>query len=129
MPSINSARYAQRIIQTGSHESPSFLRKVHRLDPPHKMCTKGSFIFLNHVHSYMELPFTLSSPGRPVHSDTVLGFSWKHSSHAAIPSNDYSLTVTFPPLSIGLARYSFIQLGRLSLRRREVKENAKTSKR
>ena len=28
--------------------------------------------------------FTLSSPGRPVHSDTVLGFSWKHSSHASI---------------------------------------------
>ena len=28
--------------------------------------------------------YTLSSPGRPVHSDTVLGFSWKHSSHAAI---------------------------------------------
>ena len=28
--------------------------------------------------------FTLSSSGRPVHSDTVLGFSWKHSSHAAI---------------------------------------------
>ena len=28
--------------------------------------------------------FTLSSPGRTVHSDTVLGFSWKHSSHAAI---------------------------------------------
>ena len=28
--------------------------------------------------------FTLSSPGRPVHSDTVLGFSLKHSSHAAI---------------------------------------------
>ena len=22
----------------------------------HKMCTKGSFIFFNHVHSYMELP-------------------------------------------------------------------------
>ena len=37
--------------------------------------------------------------------------------------NDYS--VTFPPLSI--ARYSFIQLSRL--RRREVKENAQTSKR
>ena len=34
MPSINSARYAQRVIQTESHESPSFLRKVHRLDPP-----------------------------------------------------------------------------------------------
>ena len=28
--------------------------------------------------------FTLSSPGRPVHSNTVLDFSWKHSSHAAI---------------------------------------------
>ena len=37
--------------------------------------------------------------------------------------NDYSLT--FPPLSI--ARYSFKQLSRL--RRREVKENAQTSKR
>ena len=37
--------------------------------------------------------------------------------------NDYSLT--FAPLSI--ARYSFIQLSRL--RRREVKENAQTSKR
>ena len=34
MPSINSARYAQRITQTESHESPSFLRKVHRLDSP-----------------------------------------------------------------------------------------------
>ena len=34
MPSINSVRYAQRIIQTESHESPSFLGKVHRLDPP-----------------------------------------------------------------------------------------------
>ena len=34
MSSINSARYAQRIIQTECHESPSFLRKVHRLDPP-----------------------------------------------------------------------------------------------
>ena len=37
--------------------------------------------------------------------------------------NDYSLT--FPPMSI--ARYSFIQLSRL--RRREVKQNAQTSKR
>ena len=33
---------------------------------------------------YRSKRFTLSSPGRPVHSDTVLGFSWKHSSHAAI---------------------------------------------
>ena len=34
--------------------------------------------------------FTLSSPGRPVHSDTVLGFSWKHSSHAAIAQRLYT---------------------------------------
>ena len=33
---------------------------------------------------YRSKRFTLSSPGRPVHSDTVPGFSWKHSSHAAI---------------------------------------------
>ena len=42
--------------------------------------------------------FTLSSPGRPVHSDTVLGSrsSWKHSSHAAIAQrlfNHISTTV------------------------------------
>ena len=34
--------------------------------------------------------FTLSSPGRPVHSDTVLGFSWKHSSHAAIAQRPFT---------------------------------------
>ena len=28
----------------------------------HKMCTKGSYIFLNHVHSYMELPLCPISP-------------------------------------------------------------------
>ena len=38
-----------------------------------------------------------------------LGFSGKHSSHAAITRNDYSLTI--PPESI--ARYSFIQLSEL----------------
>ena len=33
--------------------------------------------------------FTLFAfPDRPVHSDTVLGFSGKHSSHAAITRND-----------------------------------------
>ena len=35
--------------------------------------------------------FTLYSPGRPVHSYTVLlGFSWKHSSHAAIAQRLYT---------------------------------------
>ena len=29
-----------------------------------------------------------SSPGRPVHSDTVIGFSGKHSSDAAITRKD-----------------------------------------
>ena len=38
-----------------------------------------------------------------------LDFSGKHSSHAAITHEDYSLT--FPPVSI--ARYSFIQLSEL----------------
>ena len=66
--------------------------------------------------------FTLSSPGIPVHSDTN---SASLGSILAMQQlrNDYSLT--FPPLSI--ARYSFIQLSRLM--RREVKENAQTSKR
>ena len=87
-------------------------------------CVKGMVLY-SAISSPLDRSkrFTLSSPGRPVHSNTVLGFSWKHSSHAAIAQRLYSLT--FPPLSI--ARYSFIQLSRL--RRREVKENAQTSKR
>ena len=35
--------------------------------------------------------FTLSSPGRPVHSDTVLGFSWKHS-NCKMVSEEYMAT-------------------------------------
>ena len=66
--------------------------------------------------------FTLSSPGRPVQSDTN---SASLGSILAMQQlrNDYSLTC--PPLSI--ARYSFIQPSRL--RRREENENAQTSKR
>ena len=67
--------------------------------------------------------FTLSSPGRPVHSDTVLGFSWKHSSHAAIAQRLFTHISTTVYSQVGA--YSFIQLSRL--RRREVKENAQTS--
>ena len=62
------------------------------------------------------------SPGIPAHSDTnsaalgsILDMQQLH--------NDYSLTC--PPLSI--VRNSFIQLS--ELRRREVNENAPTSKR
>ena len=67
--------------------------------------------------------FTLSSPGRPVHSDTVLGFSWKHSSYAAIAQRLFThiSTTVYSQVLI------YIQLSRL--RRREVKENAQTSKR
>ena len=50
-----------------------------------KECGKGMVLY-SAVSSPLDRlkRFTLSSPGRPVHSDTVLGFSWKHSSHAAI---------------------------------------------
>ena len=46
---------------------------------------KGMFLY-SAVSSPLDRSkrFTLSSPDRPVHSDTVLCFSWKHSSHAAI---------------------------------------------
>ena len=66
--------------------------------------------------------FTLSSPGRPVHSNTN---SASLGSILAMQQlrNEYSLR--FLPLSI--ARYSFIQLSRL--RHREANENAQTSKR
>ena len=47
-----------------------------------------------------------------------LGFSGKHSSHAAITHEGYS--PTFPPPSV--ARYSLIQLSELG--RREENENA-----
>ena len=47
---------------------------------------KKSMVLYSAVSSPLDRSkrFTLSSPGRPVHSDTVLGFSWKHSSHVAI---------------------------------------------
>ena len=47
---------------------------------------KRSMVLYSAVSSPLDRAkrFTHSSPGRPVHSDTVLGFSWKHSSHAAI---------------------------------------------
>ena len=67
--------------------------------------------------------FTLFLPWQTCSFRHQLGFSWKHSSHAAITRKHYSLP--FTPLSI--ARYSFIQLSRL--RRREENENAQTSKR
>ena len=51
-----------------------------------------------------------------------LGFSGKHSSHAAITCNDYSLTSP-PPF---IARYSFIQLSQLG--HRGENENAQTLK-
>ena len=52
--------------------------------------------------------FTLSSPGRPVHSDTVLGFSWKHSSHAAIAQRLFTHISTTVP---GTHLYSLVDWG------------------
>ena len=52
---------------------------------PIKSKSKGMFLY-SAVSSPLDRSkrFTLSSHGRTVHSDTVLGFSWTHSSHAAI---------------------------------------------
>ena len=50
--------------------------------------------------------FTLFLPWQTCSFQHQRGFSWKHSSHAAITRNDYSLT--FPPPSI--AWYTFTQL-------------------
>ena len=59
--------------------------------------------------------FTLFAfPGRPVHSDTVLGFILAMQQLRATTKS-----LTFPPLSI--ARYSFIQLSRQGRQRREGK--------
>ena len=68
--------------------------------------------------------FTLSSPDRPVYSDTN---STSLGSILAIQQlrNDYSLTC--PPLTYTIVRYSFTQLSQLG--RREENENAQTSKR
>ena len=56
-----------------------------KVNSAHKGKGKGMVLY-SAVSSLLDRSkrFTLSSPGRPVHSDTVLGFSWKHSSHAAI---------------------------------------------
>ena len=51
--------------------------------------------------------FTLFLPWQTCSFRHQLGFSWKHSSYAAITRDDYSLTC--PPLSI--AKYSFIPVG------------------
>ena len=61
------------------------LIRPHRCDSDGKGKGKGMVLY-SAVSSPLDRSkrFTLSSPGRPVHSDTVLGFSWKHSSHAAI---------------------------------------------
>ena len=66
--------------------------------------------------------FTLSFPGRPVHSNAN---SASLGSILAMQQLRKDHSLTFPPLSI--ARYSFIQLSRL--RRREANKNAHTSKR
>ena len=86
-------------------------------------CKKKGMVLYSAVSSPLDRSkrFTLSSPGRPVHSDTVLGFSWKHSSHAAIAQRLFT--------HISTTVYSQVLILLSQLRRREVKENAQTSKR
>ena len=66
--------------------------------------------------------FTLSSTGRPVHSDTNSASLGSILAMQQLLRNDYSLTC--PPLSI--TRHSVLRVSRL--RRREENENAQTSK-
>ena len=67
-----------------------WLSATARIHPSFPQCRKSKkgkgMVLYSAVSSPLDRSkrFTLSSPGRPVHSDTVLGFSWKHSSHAAI---------------------------------------------
>ena len=79
---------------------------------------KGKGLFL---YSAVSSPLHFTSWQTCSHK---LGFSGKHSSHAAITREDYSLT--FPPLS--KARYSFIQLGELGRSEENVTAH-QTSKR
>ena len=52
-------------------------------------CKKGSFYIAQYpVRWTAQSTLTFALPDRPVHSDTVLGFSGKHSNHAAITRND-----------------------------------------
>ena len=68
MPSINSALYAQPIIQTESHESPSFLRKVHRLDPPdYQSINQSIFYSISDTYSVIHIihsKFTINKKQR-----------------------------------------------------------------
>ena len=73
------------------------------------LLTKLNFMFLCSAVSCpldRSKRFALFLPWQTFSSRHQLGLSWKHSSHAAITHNDYSLT--FPQLHI--ARNSFIQL-------------------
>ena len=72
---------------------------LHTWPCPNNLLEKGKgMVLYSAVSSPLDRSkrFTLSFLDRPVHSDTVLGFSWKHSSHAAIAQrlfNHISTTV------------------------------------
>ena len=81
---------------------------------------KGKCMFL---HSAVSSPldrskrFTLFLPWQTCSFQHQLGFSWKHSSHAAVTRIDYSLTFT----QLSIVRYSFIQLSEEGCQWRERK--------
>ena len=94
LPSITQCRIAEtphmstrRISATLTHAHARTHAHTHaRMHARAQTHTKKGMVLYSAVSSPLDRSkrFTLSSPGRPVHSDTVLGFSWKHSSHAAI---------------------------------------------
>ena len=68
---------------------------------------KKSMVLYSAVSSPLDRSkrFTLSSPGRPVHSDTVLGFSWKHSGHVEMSRGIDKVAVHSRwPLTTGVAQ-------------------------
>ena len=95
---------------------------VQQSDNHTKRLIKGMFLY-SAVASPLDRSkhcYTLNTSWKTCSFWDQLDFSVKHSSHAAITREDYSLT--FPPLFI--ARYSFIQLNELGCHGEN--ENAQT---
>ena len=84
-----------------------------------KLCKGKGMVLYSTVSSPFDRSkrFTLSSPGRPVHSNTNSASLGSILAMQQLRNNDYSLT--FPPLSI--ARYTCIQLSKLGCQWRERK--------
>ena len=132
-PSDNSVRYSTRYIPHSVYDSLDRLATA--IEPSERTSSiinfycikKGRFLYSACSQSVGPLKAFHTLPPPPPQQNCSfrhqLDFSGKHSSHAAITREDYSLT--FPPLPI--ARYSFIQLSELG--RHGENKNAQSSKR